>query len=297
MTTYLREEGGYIKAEKEESPHSPGDMTFMTGGGVTTLYPDFTLHDRNVSAETTGDTCARENFDVKRVFKECGVEWKLRKGHVNPQFERDVNKRDRDFWFPSSVVPADEVDVAIQEENIARHQPSFETFHSGVLYATSGRTPVLVQRRVISRPIPKHAAHLPDIEIPEGGQKDNSPVMDAETDNWLIPIKHRANQDLKTWVIHHLFRVQTLQCTRKMTKQDGLRKDQSKSLDGFNNSLQQTLALKVLAKQRTRCSTDTYSIYWMKPDRPRAAAQLCMSAAIPASKNGIPLHRPVEQKL
>jgi len=71
----------------------------------------------------------------------------------------------------------------------------------------------MTQRRVISRPIPKHAVYLPDIEIPEGGQKgkveplsvsntntheciDNSPVMDAETDNWLIPIKHRGEFEL-----------------------------------------------------------------------------------------------------
>ncbi|OJA17962.1 hypothetical protein AZE42_08107 [Rhizopogon vesiculosus] len=45
-------------------------------------------------------------FDVRRVFKGCG------------NFARDV-----DFWFPSSIVPANEVDIAIQEENIARHQP------------------------------------------------------------------------------------------------------------------------------------------------------------------------------
>ncbi|OJA17180.1 hypothetical protein AZE42_00218 [Rhizopogon vesiculosus] len=31
--------------------------------------------------------------------------------------------RDADLWFPSSVVPADEVDVAIQEENITKYQP------------------------------------------------------------------------------------------------------------------------------------------------------------------------------
>ncbi|OJA14227.1 hypothetical protein AZE42_06172 [Rhizopogon vesiculosus] len=62
-----------------------------------------------------------------------------------PATRTHVNKLDRDFWFPPSVVPADEVDVAIQEENIARHQPLFETFHSGVLYATGSRTPVVVR--------------------------------------------------------------------------------------------------------------------------------------------------------
>ncbi|OJA07806.1 hypothetical protein AZE42_03424 [Rhizopogon vesiculosus] len=37
--------------------------------------------------------------------------------------ETQISMSDRDFWFPSSVVPANEVDVAIQEENIARHRP------------------------------------------------------------------------------------------------------------------------------------------------------------------------------
>ncbi|OAX34823.1 hypothetical protein K503DRAFT_803276 [Rhizopogon vinicolor AM-OR11-026] len=58
------------------------------------------------------------------------------------------------------------------------------------------------------RPIPKHAVCLSDIKNPEGGQKskveplsvsytnthksiDSSSVMDAETENWPIPMKHR----------------------------------------------------------------------------------------------------------
>ncbi|OAX39603.1 hypothetical protein K503DRAFT_782011 [Rhizopogon vinicolor AM-OR11-026] len=56
---------------------------------------------------------------------------------------------------------------------------------------------------VIKQPIPKHTVYLSDIENPEGAQKGkveplavsytnthgsigNSPVMDAETDNWPI---------------------------------------------------------------------------------------------------------------
>ncbi|OAX31746.1 hypothetical protein K503DRAFT_54587 [Rhizopogon vinicolor AM-OR11-026] len=74
----------------------------------------------------------------------CRVETSRGMCKHTAQCERDVNNPNRKFWFPSSVVSADEIDVAVQEDNIARHQPSFKTFHSGVLYATGGRTPVLV---------------------------------------------------------------------------------------------------------------------------------------------------------
>ncbi|OAX37171.1 hypothetical protein K503DRAFT_250338 [Rhizopogon vinicolor AM-OR11-026] len=181
--TYLKEEGGYIDVEKKESPHpsvasacsrfgryhkrhlsvtlsqasvtvplrtivcgnTSADMTFMTGGGVVTSYPDFTLHGKNIRAEMTGYACTGESqigslkannlvlesdssflglpcrrscpsvwqsfteyvhcedgvynwdtdFNVRRVFKGCGVEWKLREGCVNSQCERDVNKLDQ----------------------------------------------------------------------------------------------------------------------------------------------------------------------------------------------------------
>jgi len=43
--------------------------------------------------------------------------------------------------------------------------------------------------------------------------------------------------------------------------------------------------------------TDTCSTYWMKPGRPPAAPQWRISPAVPASKNGMPLCRPGEQKL
>ncbi|OJA19906.1 hypothetical protein AZE42_13451 [Rhizopogon vesiculosus] len=78
---------------------------------------------------------------LRQVFKRCGLEWKLRVGCANPRCECDVNKLNRDFWFSSSVVPADEIDVAIQEGNICHHS---KTFRSRVLYATCGRTQVLV---------------------------------------------------------------------------------------------------------------------------------------------------------
>ncbi|OAX32283.1 hypothetical protein K503DRAFT_787303 [Rhizopogon vinicolor AM-OR11-026] len=54
------------------------------------------------------------------------------------------------------------------------------------------------------RPIPKHAVYLSDIENPEGGRKVkwscqqfcNSPVMDEETENWPIAMKHGDEFDL-----------------------------------------------------------------------------------------------------
>ncbi|OAX31997.1 hypothetical protein K503DRAFT_860535 [Rhizopogon vinicolor AM-OR11-026] len=61
------------------------------------------------------------------------------------------------------------------------------------------------------QPIPKHAVYLPDIENPEGGSKveplavlysnthgriGNSSIMDAETENWPIAMKHRDEFDL-----------------------------------------------------------------------------------------------------
>ncbi|OAX37029.1 hypothetical protein K503DRAFT_783927 [Rhizopogon vinicolor AM-OR11-026] len=53
-------------------------------------------------------------------------------------------------------------------------------------------------------PIPKHAVYLSDIENSEGGRKAkwscqqfcNSPVMDEETGNWPIAMKHRDELDL-----------------------------------------------------------------------------------------------------
>ncbi|OJA08195.1 hypothetical protein AZE42_13387 [Rhizopogon vesiculosus] len=119
----------------------------MTGGGVATLYPEFTLHGKNICADRIGNACTGESqigslkatnlilksdlsflgrpcdrscpavwrsfteyvryedevynwdtgFNVREVFKGCGIEWKLREECVNPRCEHDVNKLERDF--------------------------------------------------------------------------------------------------------------------------------------------------------------------------------------------------------
>jgi hypothetical protein len=58
-------------------------------------------------------------YDVKRVFTNCDLEWRIREKCVNPHCERDYNKKDR---LPS-VVPADEIDTGAQEANISERQP------------------------------------------------------------------------------------------------------------------------------------------------------------------------------
>jgi hypothetical protein len=62
-------------------------------------------------------------WDVKRVFANCDVEWRVHERCVNAHCERDYNKKDRLFWSPSCVVPADEIDIGVQEGNISNHQP------------------------------------------------------------------------------------------------------------------------------------------------------------------------------
>jgi hypothetical protein len=98
MMTFLKKEAGYINSDIEEIPHSSvasscsrfrryhkqdksitlsqasvtgplrtivcgntsADMTFMTGGGLATLYPEFTLRGKNICAETAGNACTGE---------------------------------------------------------------------------------------------------------------------------------------------------------------------------------------------------------------------------------------------
>ncbi|KAJ8590530.1 hypothetical protein M405DRAFT_816109, partial [Rhizopogon salebrosus TDB-379] len=42
------------------------------------------------------------------------------------------------------MVPADEIDIEMQERNITSRHPAYETRYVGVLYATGARQPVLV---------------------------------------------------------------------------------------------------------------------------------------------------------
>ncbi|KAJ8585881.1 hypothetical protein M405DRAFT_935742 [Rhizopogon salebrosus TDB-379] len=152
-------------------------------GGVATLYLEFTLYGKNIHSEhaqqihggkssigtSKSDAlalktdisflrgpCGRScpslwvfnwdaRYDVKRVFANCDVEWRVHERCVNPHCERDYNKKDtRLFWPPSSVVPADEIDIGVQEGNISNHQPPYERLHVGVLYAAEARQPMLV---------------------------------------------------------------------------------------------------------------------------------------------------------
>jgi hypothetical protein len=147
------------------------DMTFMTAGGVATLYPEFTLHGRNVrnqnkepihegecrmgtskrdalawESDTSflGGPCGRScpslwrstadygpygvfnwdaRYDVKRILRNGELEFRIGERCVNQECERDCNKWDRLFWPPSPVVPADEIDIVVQEGNITNHQP------------------------------------------------------------------------------------------------------------------------------------------------------------------------------
>jgi hypothetical protein len=129
---------------------STADMTFMTAGGVATLYPEFTLYGKNVCTEDAQWMHGRENrigssksdalalesdmcflakqcgrscpslwrsfedygpygvfnwggrYNVKRAFANCDVEWRVGERCVNPQCERDYNKKERLFGNPSA---------------------------------------------------------------------------------------------------------------------------------------------------------------------------------------------------
>jgi hypothetical protein len=207
MDVFLQKLAGYVTAEKQMEAHSSvtgsvtrfvryrkshlvisltqagvigpmrvvacgtatADMTFMTAGGVATLYPEFTLCGKNVCCEDTQQFHGRENrigtsksdalalendtsflggpcghscpllwrsfadygpygvfnwdarYDVKRVFANCDLEWRVHERCVNLHCEWDY--KDRLFWEPSSVVPADEIDIGAQEANISDRQP------------------------------------------------------------------------------------------------------------------------------------------------------------------------------
>jgi hypothetical protein len=70
---------------------------------------------------TTVDKDGRD--DVRRVFANCELEWRIGERCVNPQCERDYNRKERLFGDPSSEVPADEVDIGVQEEMILNRKP------------------------------------------------------------------------------------------------------------------------------------------------------------------------------
>jgi hypothetical protein len=62
-------------------------------------------------------------YDVKRILRNGELEFRIGERCVNQECERDCNKWDRLFWPPSPVVPADEIDIVVQEGNITNHQP------------------------------------------------------------------------------------------------------------------------------------------------------------------------------
>jgi hypothetical protein len=63
------------------------------------------------------------HYDVKRIFKNCDVEFRVGERCINQHCKWDYNKNDRLFWHPSSMVLANEIDVVVQEGNIANNQP------------------------------------------------------------------------------------------------------------------------------------------------------------------------------
>jgi hypothetical protein len=209
MDVFLQKEAGYVTAEEQIEPHSSvapsvsrlvryrkshlcislaqagvigtmrviacseatADMTFMTAGRVVTLYPELTLHGRNVRNENKqpidegerrigtsksdalalesdtsflGGPCGRScpslwrsaadygpygvfgwdaRYDVKGILRKGDLEFRIGGRCVNGHCERDCNKRERLFWPPSHVVPADEIDIVVQEGNITNHRP------------------------------------------------------------------------------------------------------------------------------------------------------------------------------
>ncbi|KAJ8595619.1 hypothetical protein M405DRAFT_878123 [Rhizopogon salebrosus TDB-379] len=166
-------------------------MTFMTVGGVATLYPEFTLYGKNVCSEDTQQFHGRENrigtsksdalalksdtsflgspcgrscpslwrsfadygpygvfnwdarCDVKRVFANCDVEWRVHEICVNHTANGTTTIKIGSL-APSSVVPANEIDIGVQERIISNHQPPYGRLYVGVLFATAARLPILV---------------------------------------------------------------------------------------------------------------------------------------------------------
>ena len=88
-----------------------------------TLVPHSGVHSQIIIYGPYGVFNWNGRYDVERVFANCDVEWRVRERCVNPHCERDYNKKDTLFWPPSSVVPADEIDVGVQEGSILNDQP------------------------------------------------------------------------------------------------------------------------------------------------------------------------------
>ncbi|OAX33499.1 hypothetical protein K503DRAFT_775534 [Rhizopogon vinicolor AM-OR11-026] len=95
------------------------------------------------------------------------------------------------FQFqPFESLFAEDFDKAIQ--NLEGLQAKFSETTDGRNMIVSDKNIKLVRFIFEQRkqPIPKHAVYLPISKTPRG-QKNNSPVMDAETENWPIPMKQR----------------------------------------------------------------------------------------------------------
>jgi hypothetical protein len=63
-------------------------------------------------------------YDVKRIFGNCDVEFRVGERCINQHCERDYSTKDRLFWPPSSVVPPDEIDIVVQDSGGKCHQSS-----------------------------------------------------------------------------------------------------------------------------------------------------------------------------
>jgi hypothetical protein len=62
-------------------------------------------------------------YDVKRVFGKCDVEFRVSERCVNDDCERDKEKKRWLCGPPGSMVPADEIDIEMQERNITSRHP------------------------------------------------------------------------------------------------------------------------------------------------------------------------------
>jgi hypothetical protein len=92
-----------IGISKSDALALESDTSFQVGGPCGRSCPSLWHSFANYGPYGVFNWDAR--WDVKQVFVNCDVEWRVHERCVNPHYERDYNKKDRLFWPPSCVVP------------------------------------------------------------------------------------------------------------------------------------------------------------------------------------------------
>ncbi|KAH7905085.1 hypothetical protein BJ138DRAFT_1118789 [Hygrophoropsis aurantiaca] len=201
------------------------DMTCMTAGGVTTLYPEMTLawkavvtpsgrweqllgscfgsinagrfnlyDDMSFTNQPCESSCPSlwrlprtdesilavnwdERYSIYPALRQCKTEWRLSKVCVNSRCQNSVNVRKDGPTFVQKDMPDTMYDVRDRTRDIEAHQPAFVKGFKGILYATRGAEPIIV-----------------DVPLIEGAKKIKA-VEDLYVECW---VRQRGHDDTST---------------------------------------------------------------------------------------------------